>query len=188
MLTYGLLGYPLLLPAAIGGDFNVKNSTGEPSTIESLPDRELYIRWYQIASFMPVMKFIHNPNSYDDPRIVEIARNITRFRELKVSPLLKKYSRVALDTGLPIIRPLWMIDANDPSCHAVEDEFSIGDKLIVAPILYSGRKSRNIYLPTGVWKDGIDGSLHKGGRWINDYRVQENETPFFENVPSIMNI
>ena len=97
--------------------------------------------------------------------------------------MLKKLATVSLTSGLPLIRPLWMLDPNDPSCHSVTDEFSIGDEIIVAPVLYFGAREREIYLPAGVWKDGIDYSLRKGSRWIHDYRVEEDQVAYFEKMP-----
>lgn len=49
-----------------------------------------------------------------------------------------KYSQEALDQGLALIRPLWMLEPNDPACHTVDDEFSVGEELIVAPVLEKG--------------------------------------------------
>ncbi len=100
-----------------------------------------------------------------------------------MSPVLKQYAREALDQGLPIIRPLWMLEPDDPSCHKVVDEFSIGNDLIVAPILHSGHREREIYLPPGVWLDGIDTSLRKGNRWIHDYKVEEDQVAYFMRRP-----
>lgn len=102
---------------------------------------------------------------------------------LQVTPLLKKYARESLDSGLPLIRPLWMLDPSDPSCHIVVDEFAVGEELIAAPVLYPDRREREVYLPAGVWKDGIDGSFRKGSRWIHDYRVAENQVAFFVKMP-----
>lgn len=76
-----------------------------------------------------------------------------------------------------------MLDSNDPSCHMVTDQFSVGNELIVAPVLHSGMRQREVYLPTGVWKDGIDGSLRKGSRWIHDYRVEEDQIAYFKKMP-----
>lgn len=41
------------------------------------------------------------------------------------------------------MRPLWMIDS-DQSSHTVNDQFSIGDEIIVAPILEQGRRERDV--------------------------------------------
>jgi myogenesis-regulating glycosidase len=34
-----------------------------------------------------------------------------------------------------------------------------------------------------VWKDGIDGSLRKGSRWIHNYRVPLDKVAFFVKMP-----
>lgn len=96
---------------------------------------------------------------------------------------MKQYAGEALDSGFPLIRPLWMLESSDPACHEVADEFSVGEDLIVAPVLYSGVRHREVYLPAGVWKDGIDGSLRKGSRWIHDYRVEEDQVAYFKKMP-----
>ncbi|XP_074028988.1 myogenesis-regulating glycosidase isoform X2 [Leptinotarsa decemlineata] len=184
ILTYGILGYPFLIPGAVGGDYDGPETTIDTNgTGRSLPDEELYIRWLQLAAFLPVVRYHHLPSSYGEETISEIAKNLALTRQNKVTPKLKKFARVSLNLGLPIIRPLWMLDAEDPNCHLAVDEFSIGDEIIVAPVLSSGFREREVYLPAGVWKDGIDGSLRKGSRWIHDYHVERNEVAYFERMP-----
>ncbi|KAF0760656.1 myogenesis-regulating glycosidase, partial [Aphis craccivora] len=88
-----------------------------------------------------------------------------------INPLLKRYVQEALETAVPLIRPLWMLDPSDTTCYIVKDEFSIGEEVIVAPILRPGATEREVYLPAGVWQDGIEGSLRKGSRWIHNYKI-----------------
>ncbi|XP_045467936.1 myogenesis-regulating glycosidase isoform X3 [Harmonia axyridis] len=183
ILSYGLLGYPFLIPGAVGGDFEDVDMLDVNASTKLLPDKELYMRWLQLATFLPVIRFTRLPSTYGDQNVLEMAKISTSLRQMKVSPLLKKYAKIALDTGLPMVRPLWMMDSNDPSCHSVVDEFSIGDDLIIAPVLYSGSRQREVYLPAGVWKDGIDGSFRKGSRWIHNYKVEEDKVAYFEKMP-----
>ncbi|XP_019763989.1 myogenesis-regulating glycosidase isoform X2 [Dendroctonus ponderosae] len=185
ILTYGVIGYPFVIPGAVGGDFDsMETKLSELNgTVADLPDPELYIRWLQLAAFLPVVRYNRLPTSYGDKRVSDTAISLALLRQNKVKPVLKKYARVSLNLGLPIIRPLWMLDPNDSSCHTVADEFSIGEDIIVAPILYSRSREREVYLPAGVWKDGIDGSLRKGSRWIHDYRVEEGKVAYFEKMP-----
>ncbi|XP_050303978.1 myogenesis-regulating glycosidase isoform X2 [Anthonomus grandis grandis] len=185
ILTYGIIGYPFLIPGAVGGDYDSIETQleGLNGTLTELPDQELYIRWLQLAVFLPVVRYNRLPNSYGDKKVLDTAISLAILRQNKVKPVLKKYARVSLNLGLPIIRPLWMLDPHDPSCHTVMDEFSIGEDIIVAPILYSKSNEREVYLPAGVWKDGIDGSLRKGSRWIHDYRVEDNQVAYFEKMP-----
>ncbi|XP_003397370.2 uncharacterized protein LOC100643654 isoform X1 [Bombus terrestris] len=185
VLTYGMIGYPFIMPGAVGGDVALPMSDNNPDNDfeVNLPDKELYIRWLQLSTFLPVIRFTHLPSKYSDESVLEIAKTLTTLRQKTVTPLLKKYAKEILDTGLPIIRPLWMLDPADPACHVVVDEFSVGEELIVAPVLYSGSRQREVYLPAGVWKDGIDGSLRKGSRWIHNYRVAEDKVAYFVKMP-----
>ncbi|XP_018320053.1 myogenesis-regulating glycosidase isoform X2 [Agrilus planipennis] len=187
VLTYGITGYPFLIPGAVGGDYEISEYNSQVdinSTADVLlPDKELYMRWLQLATFLPVIRYRHLPSKYGDGKVLELAKVLTSLRQKVVTPLLKKYASEALDSGLPMIRPLWMLGPNDPACHIVTDEFSVGEELIVAPVLYSGSRQREVYLPAGVWKDGIDGSLRKGNRWIHDYVVEEQQIAYFERMP-----
>lgn len=101
ILTYGINGYPFIMPGAVGGDiywpgseqfvpsskgymeFNITNSTQENGI--DLPERELYMRWLQMATFLPVMKFTHLPSKYNDERVLEMAKNLTALRQKVVS-------------------------------------------------------------------------------------------------------
>ncbi|XP_033207115.1 myogenesis-regulating glycosidase isoform X2 [Belonocnema kinseyi] len=185
ILTYGMIGYPFIMPGAVGGDIALPMADNNPDNDfeVSLPDKELYVRWLQLSTFLPVIRFTHLPSKYADTELLGMAKTLTTLRQKTVTPLLKKYANNTLDTGLPIIRPLWMLDPTDPACHVVVDEFSVGEELIVAPILYSGSRQREVYLPGGVWRDGIDGSLRKGSRWIHNYKVKDIQIAYFVKMP-----
>ncbi|XP_068622539.1 myogenesis-regulating glycosidase isoform X2 [Battus philenor] len=198
MLTYGINGYPFIMPGAVGGDIYWPGSeqflpsskgsmeaNGGNSTQENgidLPERELYMRWLQLATFLPVMKFTHLPSKYNDERVLEMAKNLTLIRQKLITPLLLKYKREALEEGLPLIRPLWLVSGGD-AAQSVRDEFAIGDELVVAPVLHPGETTREVYLPAGLWQDGIDGSLRKGNRWMHDYRVPLHRVAYFIRKP-----
>lgn len=85
ILTYGVLGYPFLIPGAVGGDTeDFKNKLLINDTKVTLPDRELYVRWLQLAAFLPVIKYHHLPSSYGDKDISEMAKQLTTIRDQKV--------------------------------------------------------------------------------------------------------
>ncbi|CAB3244196.1 unnamed protein product [Arctia plantaginis] len=199
ILTYGVNGFPFIMPGAIGGDIywpgseqNLPSSKNLESTNKTeengieLPEIELYMRWFQMATFLPVMKFTHLPTKYNDERVLEMAKNLTTIRRNLVTPFLLKYKREALEEGLPLIRPLWLISGNDAAPIPVQDEFAIGSEIVVAPILNKGQTSRDVYLPTGVWKDGIDNSLRKGNRWMHEYKVPIDKVAYFVRQPDNM--
>ncbi|XP_065094413.1 myogenesis-regulating glycosidase-like isoform X2 [Ochlerotatus camptorhynchus] len=188
VLSYGIIGYPLIMPGPIGGDFVLSSNYTKmlsfyPMRSPPLPEMELYIRWLQMATFLPVIRFTHLPSEYRNDSLTEIAKELSVIRQKTVVPMLEQFTSDALDTAKPIIRPLWMMDSSDPNCLFVDDEFTIGDGMIVAPIIYRSDTSREVYLPQGVWKDGIDGSLRKGNRWIHNYHVPLNKVAYFVKMP-----
>ena len=147
VLSYGIIGYPFLMPGAVGGDYTIDESQSN-NTIKyidnpPLPEKELYIRWLQLATFLPVLRFTILPSDYKDESVMEAAKELTSIRQKTVTPLLKKYLSDAMNEGLPLIRPLWMLDPLDAACLNVDDEFSVGDELIVAPILKKGQLLRD---------------------------------------------
>ncbi|XP_041980599.1 myogenesis-regulating glycosidase isoform X3 [Aricia agestis] len=203
ILTYGVNGFPFIMPGAVGGDIywpgseqflpsarergSVEmnsNNTVQENGIE-LPERELYMRWLQMATFLPVMKFTHLPSKYNDERVLEMAKNLTLLRQKWVIPLLLKFKREALEEGLPLVRPLWLV-ADGEAALLVRDEFVVGDELVVAPVVNKGQTTREVYLPAGLWQDGIDGSLRKGNRWMHEYKVPTDRVAYFLRKPDDM--
>ena len=47
-----------------------------------------------------------------------------------------------------------------------QDEYLLGDDLLVAPLLEENAVSRRVYLPEGTWFDFFDGKAHQGGQTI----------------------
>lgn len=147
VLSYGVIGFPFLMPGPVGGDFLVSDNKTKMLTYYSLefpplPNQELYLRWLQLASFLPVLRFTHLPSEYKNDYVTEVAKELTAIRQKIVIPLLKTYLNDAMNEGLPLIRPLWMLDPQDTACLYIDDEFSVGDELIVAPILQEGGTQR----------------------------------------------
>jgi alpha-glucosidase (family GH31 glycosyl hydrolase) len=61
-------------------------------------------------------------------------------------------------TGLPIMRPLFLDDpadekSMDPTPSGQNNEFLFGDDLLVAPVVTEGEFKRKVYLPKGTWLD-----------------------------------
>jgi alpha-glucosidase (family GH31 glycosyl hydrolase) len=51
------------------------------------------------------------------------------------------------------MRPLMWHYQNDPQCAATQDQFLLGESLLVAPIIQPGARARSVYLPPGTWHD-----------------------------------
>ncbi|KAL4221111.1 hypothetical protein ACF0H5_019371 [Mactra antiquata] len=173
VLTYGLLGYPFVLPDMIGGN-----------AYKDHPDAELYIRWLQMNTFLPSMQYSIVPWIYNDT-IINIAKKFTKMHE-EYSHILIKFAKQAVTTGEPIIRPLWWVAPDDQVALKCEDQFLVGDEYLVAPVMEKGAVSRDIYFPSGKWKDQFQNktTIIEGPQWIT-YNVSLEELAFFEHVKII---
>jgi len=177
MLHLGVIGYPFINPGPIGG---------KPTQIGSIPEKELFIRWWQLATFMPQLHFLTPPISYKDEGITPIARKLKNIKNNVVNPLLRNFTGDAMERSLPLIRPMWMFNPSDEICQVISDQFMIGDKLLVAPVLTKGSTQRNVYLPPSpdgqgiVWMSVSDGAYHQGPKWLNDTHVPLDEVLYYE--------
>lgn len=138
-LTNSILGYPFSLPDMIGG-----NAYGDQK-----PNSELMIRWAQLTSALPTMQFSLAPWDYgkscDDKCQLTLAWRSKIFWK-RIEPLLKSGG----DTYTPIIRPMWWIDES-PMMSKIEDQFLIGNDLLIAPIIEKGGNGRVVSFPEGKW-------------------------------------
>ena len=134
-------------------------------------DGELFTRWMQLGSMMPYFRAHtmagtapQEPWSYGE-RYEAIVR---RYLELRYQILPYLYSAIAqsAQSGVPIVRPLFMADPSDPKLYDVQDAFLLGDSILVAPILEQGATQREVYLPRGVWYEFDTGKLTDGARTI----------------------
>ncbi|XP_071509210.1 myogenesis-regulating glycosidase-like [Diadema antillarum] len=178
-LTFSVLGYPYVLADMIGG--NVYEG-GFRNTY--LPDKELFIRWLQITAFMPAMQYSISPWQYvNDTEVVNISRYWTEFHENVITPkLLQLAEEETLTEGKPMIRPLWWIAPTERDALLSEDEFLVGDDLLVAPIVEEGALSRRVYLPKGRWRDELHGTEHDGGDWLQKVEVPLSEALYYTRV------
>ncbi|XP_057686754.1 myogenesis-regulating glycosidase-like [Corythoichthys intestinalis] len=175
VLTISILGYQFVLPDMIGGNAYADHMTDNGI---DLPDRELYIRWLELSAFMPAMQFSIPPWHYDD-EVVEIAQKFTKLHKTLVAPRVLKLANEVLNTGDPIIRPLWWIANNDAAAYKVDSQFLIGDELMVAPVLEAGKQERDIYLPAGRWRSYKGEHFVQGPKYLTDYPVDLDEIAYF---------
>ena len=77
---------------------------------------------------------------------------------------IREVMREAHEKGTPVMRTLFYEFPDDPMVWEIDDEYMFGGSYLVAPVLFSGAVSRNVYLPSGVrWKDINDGTVYDGG-------------------------
>ena len=167
LLTSGLLGYPFCLPDMIGGN----------GYFGKTPDTELMVRWAQVNALMPAMQFSIAP--WDLSREAEhLVRSALELRK-RLESLLLELAEEAAETLMPICRPLWMLAPDDDQTYGVQDQFALGNDIIVAPVVHRGARQRDIYLPEGTWRDMDDGSLFHGKQWLVGVSTPLEKLPIF---------
>jgi alpha-D-xyloside xylohydrolase len=86
--------------------------------------------------------------------------------------------------GLPPFRALVMDFPGDPKTWVVDDQFLIGESLLVAPA-FAGEPSRNVYLPEGEWFDFWSGKRIGGKQQIH-LEVPLDQIPIFVKSGSLL--
>ncbi|XP_067356845.1 SITS-binding protein isoform X1 [Channa argus] len=171
LLHHTLLGYNFLIPDAVGGSLS-----GELVT-----DEELFIRWLEITAFLPVISFHTPPWVSGEDRVLNLTRTYIAKHQGIVVPLIERYAEEWRMTGNPIYRPMWWLSPSDPMTFAIDDQFLIGDEVLVAPVVQKGAVQRDIYLPDGgfQWQDSQNAQVFDGGTFLQDYPVPLEEVAVF---------
>ena len=63
------------------------------------------------------------------------------------------------------MRPLVMHYEKDPEVWNLNDEFLVGENLLVAPVVTQGATRRMVYLPEGIWYGLFDKREYQGSRY-----------------------
>ncbi len=180
----GLTGIPYW-GTDIGGFVPTKEYTGE-----------LHVRWFQFGAFCPLFRAhgrtwhlrlpwgwntgelgpdeianytggAANPDTSElrNPEVEPICRKYLELR-YRLMPYLYSVVRESHETGLPIMRALWLHYPEDAQAVARGDQYLWGRDILVAPVTEKGAQSRQVYLPRGNWYDFWTEEKIEGGREI----------------------
>lgn len=72
----------------------------------------------------------------------------------------------AAQTGEPVQKPLVFEFQSDGTARDREDEYLLGNDLLVVPVVKSGVTARQVYLPEGTWFDWHSGEKHAGQQFL----------------------
>lgn len=131
---------------------------------------ELLARWVQVGCFSPLFrnhcaKFSMNQEPWlFGEEVLSIYRKYVELR-YSLLPYFYDLCRVCEQTGLPVIRPLVLHYENDTNVRNMNDEFLVGENLLVAPVVDQGATKRLVYLPEGIWYDYWTHMEYQGGEY-----------------------
>jgi alpha-glucosidase/alpha-D-xyloside xylohydrolase len=89
------------------------------------------------------------------------------------------------DTGMPMIRALWLHYPDDTEATGRSDEYLWGRDLLVAPVFEKGATSRKVYLPRGIWYDFWTEERLEGGREI-ERKVDLTTMPLYVRAGTVL--
>ena len=80
-----------------------------------------------------------------------------------LKPYIMEVMREASENGSPVMRPMFYEFPQDARCWETPEQYMFGSRYLVAPVLYEGMRSRQVYLPAGRWKNIFTGEELEGG-------------------------
>jgi len=129
---------------------------GYMSQLTQPTSRELWYRWVTFGALSPVMRTHHGRSARDNWNWESDAESTQHFKRwatlhMRLFPYLYAHADLAARTGMPMFRPLaFGYPEFEPGWTAC-DQYMLGDRLIVAPIVTAGATSRDVYLPVGSY-------------------------------------
>ncbi|WP_034474190.1 TIM-barrel domain-containing protein [Aestuariibacter salexigens] len=129
-------------------------------------DPELYIRWLQFGAFQPVFRphaqeHIAPEPVFHDASVQDIVRRYIKLR-YALMPYHYSLSMQNSLSGMPLMRPLFFEDENNPELLAEKQAFLWGDAFLVKPVTEQAATEVSMPLPGGVWFDYWTGERYQG--------------------------
>jgi alpha-glucosidase/alpha-D-xyloside xylohydrolase len=171
---------------------------------------ELYARWFQFSAFSPSFRShgrvwrLRTPWGWglsemghpegqrvlparaemNNPAIEPVARKYAELR-YQLMPYTYTLAREAYDTGMPLMRALWLHYPDDGRARGQSQEYLWGRNMLIAPVHEKGATSREVYLPVGTWYDWWDNSRHEGGSTVTR-KVDLATMPIYVQAGSVI--
>ncbi|MGD8458176.1 MAG: glycoside hydrolase family 31 protein [Anaerolineales bacterium] len=141
------------------------------------PTAELMVRWTQMNALMQIMQFSIPPWEFGE----ECSRICRQYAQLHLefTPQLQAAAREAIETSAPVIRPVSWLAPQDEKALLCDDQFLVGEEILVAPVVEKAARMRDVYLPPGRWKDYWTSQLMQGPLVLEDYPAPLDILPIF---------
>jgi len=169
ILSSGLSGIPFMCHDLAG-----YMPTRDP---ELNDEKKVFIRGTELACFTVNMEThgtVTRPYDFP-PDVVSIYRFYSKVHYALI-PYLIEQARISCSTGVPLVRHLYLEFPEDKKAREIEDEYMLGDGLLVAPVLEDTDR-RDIYIPEGRWRD-----LWENKEFVGPYELSAYPAPL-ERIP-----
>ena len=147
--------------------------------------RELYVRWYQFAAFLPMFR-AHGTDTRrelwafgsEGELFYDVLVKYNRLR-YALMPTIYSIAAAVWKHDVSFFTPLSFAFCEDMNTHDIKDQFMVGDSIMVCPVtepmyytanstpIKDADKSRTVYLPGGTgWYDFHTNMHYNGGQTI----------------------
>jgi alpha-D-xyloside xylohydrolase len=150
---------------------------------------ELYVRWFEYATFQPNMR-AHGSRNFNEvwtygKQAEPILEKYLKLR-YQLMPYIYSLGYFSHETGAPFMRGLFMDFGSDPKVANIGDEYMFGPALLIAPVTEQGRTSREVYLPAGAdWYNFWTNERLHGGQSIT-VSAPIDTLPIFVRAGSVL--
>ena len=129
---------------------------GYTSLFDNCRTKEVFLRWAELAAFMPVMR-THEGNRpdtnfqyYNDGDCMDqLARLVDVYTML--APYTRELVAENAAKGHPVMRPLFYHYEDDARSYTEQFEYLLGSEVLVAPVWQEHQKEWKVYLPEDGW-------------------------------------
>ena len=113
---------------------------------------ELMVRWMQAGAYMPFFRgHAHHDSSRKEPWVYgpETLKILRKSAMERYALLPYWYTQFyhAHVTGAPVMRAMWMNYPKDVNVASLDQQWMVGNDLLVCPVVTEGKKSVRCYFP-----------------------------------------
>jgi len=154
------------------------------------PSPELYTRWMQLATFHPFFR-THSSGDHGDQepwsfgeKTIDLVRKTLELR-YRLLPYMYTTFYQYVSNYMPMTKPISYVYQDDVNAITREDEFILGDNILVCPVSQPNTSTQFMYLPKGDWFDFYSNEVTTGGHSM-DVAVTMETIPVFIKAGAVI--
>ncbi len=163
---------------------------------KGVEDGELYVRFVQLGTFSPILKFGVDKGRYYkrepwlwDIKTYAIVKDYLQLRH-KLIPYIYSEAYKYHKFGKPLIKPIYYTNPEFYDDSLYRNEYYFGEELLVCPIISKkdpvmNRVVHNFTIPEGMWYDFVTGKKFPGGHNYVTF-FKDEEFPVFARQGAII--
>lgn len=164
---------------------------------EQTLDQDMCARWLAFSCFTPIMEVgpTRNVAFWNLPRepgydttLIAVWRLYARLHD-RLAAYSYAQAQEASRTGMPIVRPLFLVDPKAPAAWSNWWTYLYGSDLLVSPVWEKDKRNQEVYLPSGSrWRDAWHSNkIYNGGQTIT-VQSELHQIPLFIREGSTVGI